>query len=48
MAVPYIVEQIIAAVETFKAQRLNTDAAVAEVADWYNISKEYVYRCLRQ
>lgn len=48
ITVPYVREMIIAAVETFKNEGLGADAAVSEAADWYNVSMEYVYRCLRR
>ncbi|MFS8115196.1 hypothetical protein QD460_26020 [Rhizobium jaguaris] len=47
-SIPYIVEQITSAVEGFKEQGLKTDGAVNAVADHYEISREYIYRCLRQ
>lgn len=43
----HAVEQIASAVAAFQID-LKRDAAVIEVADWYGLSREYVYRCIRQ
>ncbi|MGR9297796.1 hypothetical protein ACU8L5_21165 [Rhizobium leguminosarum] len=48
----YAIEQIVAAVAAYERKgdgegNLDRDAAVEEVAEWYGISREYVYECLR-